>query len=58
MPPGGSKSSGDASLGSVLLMILILGGAMIGVIFLLGHCAEDDPHRGAPSVHVDAGSRP
>ena len=50
MPSGGSKGSGGDSLGSVLLMILILGGAVIGGIFLLGRCSNDE------TVRVDAGS--
>ena len=58
MPSGSSKGSGGDSLGSVLLWILILGGGMIGLMLLAGHCSGEDADRPRPATHLDAAARP
>jgi hypothetical protein len=48
MPSGSSRGSGGDSLGSVLLMIVILGGGVVGMIFVLGHCQGHRDRRTSP----------
>ncbi|HEX8112094.1 MAG TPA: hypothetical protein VF516_30385 [Kofleriaceae bacterium] len=48
MPSGRSRGRGGDRLGSVLWMIVILGGGVVGMIFVVGCCQGDRDRRASP----------